>query len=255
MTFDAKKVKDKCVKWIRDWFEENGKDCNAIIGISGGIDSAVVAALCCEAIGNNRVKGILLPNGDQSDLKDAREVASYLKIGTYESNIKDVVWECEELLREHGVEESETSRINLPARLRMSILYMFSQSMHGRVINTCNLSETFLNYDTRWGDAVGDASPIYCFTKLEVRELAKELGLPSVVVEKKSSDGLCGKTDEDRFGFTYEELEQVITYPNINLPKRDLIKEWHNRSLFKMKPIPYFPYEEKRIERLKSKMN
>lgn len=255
MTFDAKKAKEKCVQWIRDWFEENGKDCNAIIGISGGIDSAVVAALCCEAIGNNRVKGILLPNGDQSDLRDAREVANHLKIGTYESNIKDVVWECEELLREHGVEESETSRINLPARLRMSILYMFSQSMHGRVMNTSCLSESFVGFDTRFGDSVADCSPLYCFLKTEIRELAKELGLPEFLLFKKSCDGLCGKTDEERFGFTYEELDQVITYPHVNLPKREEIKKWHNRSIFKVKPMPYFPYDEKRVERLKLKMN
>lgn len=253
MNFDAKKVKEDCVNWIRDWFEKNGPTCNAIVGISGGIDSAVVAALCCEAIGSNRVKGILLPNGKQADLKDAQDIVHHLKIGSFEVNIENIIYEEESLLRQVGVEESETSRINLPARIRMATLYMFSQSMNGRVVNTCNLSETWVGYDTRWGDSAGDFAPIKYFTKTEIRELAKELNLPTFIWEKKPQDGLCGKTDEERFGFTYEELDHEIRneiYKGDKLNSR--IREMHNRSVFKSKDIPYFPYKEELTILLKS---
>jgi len=246
MNFDAEKEKGNCVQWIKEWFAANGHNCNAVVGISGGIDSAVVAALCCEALGSNRVKGILLPNGKQTDLEDARKIVNHLKIGSFEVNIENVIYESEVLLRQVGVEESETTKINLPPRIRMSLLYMFSQSMNGRVANTCNLSETWVGYDTRWGDSVGDFAPIKCFTKTEIKELAKELGLPTFIWEKKPQDGLCGKTDEERFGFSYEELDHEIR--NIGTLREDQlnsrIKEMHNRSVFKSKEIPYYPYQK-----------
>lgn len=160
MAFDAKKHKDECVTWIRNFFEKNGPDCNAIIGISGGKDSTIVAALCVEALGKDRVIGVLMPQDIQSDIDMARKVCDYLDIKRYEINIGDTVRSVLSRLETSGIEVSDQTRMNLPARIRMSTLYAVSQSMNGRVANTCNYSESFVGYETRYGDSAGDFSPI-----------------------------------------------------------------------------------------------
>ena len=138
MYFNAEKVKNDCVQWIRDFFENNGKGCNAVVGISGGKDSSIVAALCVEALGRDRVIGVLMPNGEQSDIDKAKLLVDFLNIKHYIINIKDAY---DGLVKSMPFELSEQSRINLPPRIRMSTLYAVSQSHNGRVANTCNLSE------------------------------------------------------------------------------------------------------------------
>jgi NAD+ synthase len=208
--FDVKTVTQEVVEWIRNWFEQNGKGCNAVIGISGGKDSSVVAALCVEALGRDRVIGVLMPDGVQSDIQDAKDLVEFLGIRHYICNIKDATAGTLKALAECGLEPGEQARINLPPRIRMSTLYAVSQTLNGRVANTCNLSEDWVGYSTRYGDSAGDFSPLAKLTVREVKEIGKHLGLPVCLVDKVPSDGLSGKSDEDKLGFTYATLDRYI---------------------------------------------
>ena len=136
------------------------------------------------------------------------------------------------------------SLTNLPPRIRMSTLYAVSQSCNGRVVNTCNLSEDWVGYSTRYGDAAGDFSPMCKLTVDEVKKIGRELGLPDVLVDKVPIDGLCGKTDEDNLGFTYAELDRYIRTGEIDdLSKKERIDTLHERNLFKLQLMPGFDPE------------
>ena len=239
--FDAKKVKEQCVEWIRAFFEENGKECNAIVGISGGKDSSIVAALCAEALGKDRVIGVLMPNGEQADIDMAKLLVSHLGIKHYIINIKDAV---EGLKKSIPFELSTQSLTNLPPRIRMSTVYAVSQTHNGRVANTCNLSEDWVGYSTRYGDSVGDFSPCSNLTVQEMKQIGRLLGLPSELVDKVPSDGLCGKTDEDNLGFTYAELDRYIREGVIENPEsKAKIDRLHKMNLFKLQLMPAFKPE------------
>ncbi len=238
--FDAKKVKDSCVEWIRKFFEENGKDCNAVVGISGGKDSSIAAALCVEALGKERVIGVLMPQGQQHDIDMAYLLVNHLGIKHYEVNIGETVSSILKAFPE-DLEISQMSRVNLPPRIRMSTLYAVSQSLNGRVVNTCNLSEDWVGYSTRYGDSVGDFSPLSNLTVTEVKEIGRLLGLPEVLVDKVPIDGLCGKTDEENLGFTYAELDVYIrTGVIVDPDKKALIDRKHKANLFKLQLMPCF---------------
>lgn len=243
--FDAKLVKEECVRWIRDFFEENGKDCNAVVGISGGKDSSVTAALCVEALGKDRVIGVLMPCGQQHDIDCAELLVNHLGIKSYTVNIKDSVDGLKNALPEN-FELSNQSVINLSPRIRMATLYLVSQSLNGRVANTCNLSEDWVGYATRYGDAAGDFSPLSNLTVDEVKRIGRLLELPDVLVDKPPIDGLCGKTDEDNLGFTYAVLDRYIRTGEIDdIETKKKIDSMHKRNLFKLMPMPSFkPREE-----------
>ena len=237
-TFDAKKVKDECVAWIRDFFEENGKGCNAVVGISGGKDSSVVAALCAEALGKDRVIGVLMPNGEQADIDMAQLLVEHLGIRRYTVNIKDAF---EGIVKNIPFELSKQSRENLAPRLRMAALYAVSQSHNGRVANTCNLSEDWVGYATRYGDGAGDFSPCSKLTVQEVKAVGRVLGLPDVLVDKVPIDGLCGKTDEDNLGFTYAVLDRYIRTGVIeDKETKARIDRLNKLNEFKLKIMPSF---------------
>ena len=239
--FDAEKVKNQCVQWIREFFEENGPDCNAIVGISGGKDSSVVAALCVEALGKDRVIGVLMPNGIQHDIDMAKLLVEHLGIRRYVINIKDAV---DGLVNSLGFEPTVQTRTNIPPRIRMATLYAVGQSHNGRVANTCNLSEDWVGYSTRYGDAAGDFSPCSNLTVQEVKQIGRLLKLPEVLVEKVPIDGLCGKTDEENLGFTYAELDRYIRTGEIDdLEKKERIDMLHRRNLFKLRMMPAFEPE------------
>ena len=240
--FNAEKIKDECVSWIRDFFEKNGPGCNAVVGISGGKDSSVVAALCAEALGSDRVIGVLMPNGVQHDIDMAELLVSHLGIRHYTVNIKDAV---DGLTARIPFELSEQSRQNLPPRIRMSALYAVSQSNNGRVANTCNLSEDWVGYATRYGDGAGDFSPCSRLTVQEVKAIGRVLGLPDILVDKVPIDGLCGKTDEDNLGFTYAELDRYIREGIMDDPeKKEKIDRLHRINAFKLKLMPVFEPSE-----------
>lgn len=242
--FDAQKVKDACVAWIRDFFEQNGPGCNAVIGISGGKDSSVAAALCVEALGKERVIGVLMPCGEQPDIDMAYMLVNHLGIRHYEINIKKAVEGVLQSLPE-TLQISAQSRQNLPPRIRMSTLYAVSQSCNGRVCNTCNLSEDWVGYSTRYGDAAGDFSPMSQLTVAEVKQIGSLLGLPEVLVNKTPIDGLCGKTDEENLGFTYAELDKYIRNGEIEDPvKKEMIDKRHKANLFKLQLMPVFCPEQ-----------
>lgn len=238
--FDAIKTKNACVEWIRHFFEENGKGCNAVVGISGGKDSSIVAALCVEALGRDRVVGVLMPCGDQKDIDCAYALVDFLGIRSYKVNIQDAL---EGLMRNlpESLALTEQARINMAPRIRMTALYAVSQSCNGRVANTCNLSEDWVGYSTRYGDAAGDFSPLAKLTVNEVKQIGYALGLPRELVDKVPIDGLCGKTDEDNLGFTYDVLDRYIRTGKIEDDKtRRLIDEKHRKNLFKLQLMPTF---------------
>ena len=239
--FDVKKTTEKLIAWIRDWFDKNGKDCNAVIGISGGKDSSVVAALCVQALGKERVIGVLMPNGEQSDIDCSKKLVAHLGIENYICNIQDAYQGVLSCLQSAGVEASRQTIVNLPPRLRMATLYALSQSKNGRVANTCNYSEDYVGYSTRYGDAAGDFSPLGKLVVREVKEIGKYLGLPIDLVEKVPSDGLSGKTDEDNLGFTYAVLDKYIREGVCdNEQTKARIDRLHAINDFKLKPIPCF---------------
>ena len=236
--FDAEKVKDACVEWIRNFFEKNGQGCNAVVGISGGKDSSVVAALCVEALGKERVIGVLMPNGVQHDIDMAQLLVDHLGIRHYVVNIKAAT---EGLISSIPVELSGQSKTNLPPRIRMTTLYAISQSNNGRVANTCNLSEDWVGYSTRYGDSAGDFSPCSNLTVQEVKAIGRALGLPAVLVDKTPIDGLCGKTDEENLGFTYAELDRYIREGVIDdAKKKERIDHLHRINQFKLQLMPAF---------------
>lgn len=241
--FNAEKVKNECIEWIRDFFDKNGPDCNAVVGISGGKDSSIVAALCVAALGKDRVIGVLMPQGQQHDIDMAYLLVNHLEIKHYVVNIEDTINAIKDSIPD-DVALSEQAKQNLPPRIRMATLYAVSQSNNGRVANTCNLSEDWVGYSTRYGDSVGDFSPLSHITVTEAKEIGYLLGLPKELVDKTPIDGLCGKTDEENLGFTYAELDIYIRTGKIDdLSKKELIDKKHKANLFKLELMPSFKPE------------
>ncbi len=241
--FNAEKIKNECVLWVKDFFEKNGKDANAVVGISGGKDSSIVAALCVEALGKERVIGVLMPCGVQADIDCAKQLVEHLGIKNYTVNVKDAVDGIINNIPE-GLEVSTQTKTNLPPRVRMATLYAVSQSCNGRVANTCNLSEDWVGYSTRYGDSAGDFSPLANLTVTELKEIGHLLGLPQNLVDKTPIDGLCGKTDEENLGFTYAELDVYIRTGKIDDEKtKERIDTLHKNNLFKLQLMPSFKPE------------
>jgi len=241
--FNALEVKNQCVRWIQNFFEENGKGCNAVIGISGGKDSSVAAALCVEALGKDRVIGVLMPKGEQFDIDCSYMLVNHLGIKHFEINVGEAVDAVKNAIGSQ-IELSSQTLTNIPPRVRMTTLYAVSQSLNGRVVNTCNLSEDWVGYSTRYGDAAGDFSPLCNLTVDEVKKIGRVLNLPDELVDKVPIDGLCGKTDEDNLGFTYAELDRYIRTGEIeDFAKKERIDMLHKRNLFKLALMPSFKPE------------
>lgn len=249
MLNNPKEIKDRLVDWIRDYFDHNGPGCTAVVGISGGKDSSVTAALCVEALGKDRVLGVLMPNGIQSDIADAIALVEHLDIKHLVVNIGDTTKALTAAIE--GAEGfdlvaasmSRDSIINMPARLRMTTLYAVGQSLPkgGRVANTCNQSEDYVGYSTKYGDAAGDFSPLQNILVEEVRQLGHELGLPDFLIDKTPSDGLSGQTDEDKLGFTYAQLDHYILTGQCQDPTiKAKIDRMHAMNLHKLELMPAF---------------
>lgn len=242
--FDAEKVKNEIVLWIKNWFKVNGNGCKAVVGISGGKDSSVVAALCKEALGKENVYGVLMPNGEQSDIDIAEDLVKYLDIQYTVLNIKDCYNGIINELNNSKIDISTQAKTNLPPRLRMAALYAVSQSVNGRVANTCNLSEDYVGYATRYGDGAGDFSPLSNLTVAEVKAIGRSLNMPAKFVDKVPIDGLCGKTDEDNLGFTYAVLDKYIrTGICEDKETKDKIDNMHEKNKFKLQLMDSFMYK------------
>jgi NAD+ synthase len=237
---NAKSTVDSIVEQIRNWFDKNGPKASAVLGISGGKDSSVTAALLVRALGKDRVIGVLMPNGEQSDIEDSYIVCKLLDIKHYVVNIADAVKGLEDSL-EALMPLSKDAIINIPPRVRMTTLYAIAQSLPngGRVINTCNRSENYVGYSTKFGDAAGDFSVLGNFLVREVLAIGDELGLPRELVHKAPSDGLCGKTDEDNLGFTYDFLDSYISGEQVSdLKAVEEIERRHRLNLHKEELMP-----------------
>ena len=208
--FDVKKTTADVTAWVKEQFDTTASpDTKAVIGISGGKDSSVAAAVCVAALGADRVIGVLMPQGEQADIDCARLLVDHLGIKSYEINVGKAVSAVTEAVS-GAVELNDQARINTPARVRMTTLYAVAACVNGRVINTCNASEDYVGYSTKYGDAAGDISPLSDLTVTEVIAIGDELGLPYELTHKVPIDGLCGKTDEENLGFTYAMLDQYI---------------------------------------------
>jgi len=239
--FDAGKTKDGAVEWIRAYFHENGRDCPAVVGISGGKDSSVVAALCAEALGAQRVFGVLMPWGEQWDIGVSRELVARLGIRHCEVNVKGGVDAVMSAMREAGLEPNGQAVVNTPARTRMAVLYAVSATLGGRVANTCNLSEEWVGYATKFGDSAGDFSPMAHITATEVRAVGRELGLPAKFVDKTPEDGLSGLSDEENLGFGYDVLDRYIREGVCeNAQTKAEIDRLHRLNLHKLQPMPCY---------------
>ena len=245
--FDAKKTKEQIVEWIRDYFQNNASpETKVVIGISGGKDSSTVAALCVEALGKDRLIGVLMPQGEQHDIDVSYDLCKTLDIDYVEININDSVQALYDDITKAGLELNDVATFNTPARIRMTTLYAVSAVVGGRVANTCNLSEDWVGYSTKFGDSAGDFSPISDLTVAEIKAVGRELGLPSKFIDKTPIDGLCGKTDEDNLGFTYAALDRYIRE---GICEDETIKEkidrLHRLNLHKVTPMPMFRQTEK----------
>lgn len=233
-------------KFIIDWIQkEFGEmDNKIIIGISGGKDSTICAGLLVKALGKDRVIGVLMPNGEQSDINDSYRVVNYLGIESRVINISHaydglmyaVANSQENVEGAYNAYENDMIKTNLPSRLRMATLYTVAALYPGsRVVNTSNWSERYIGYSTKYGDGVGDFSLLCDFTVREVLEIGDEIGLPYDLVHKTPSDGMSGKSDEDRIGFTYDELDDYLL--NASLPTLELlekIEDLHVKNLHKI---------------------
>lgn len=239
--FDAKKATEQCIQWIKDWFEINGKGCNAVLGISGGKDSSIAAALCVEALGKDHVIGVLMPQGEQFDIDYSIELCELLGIKSMTVNIGETV---DALVKALPFDASTQTKTNIPPRVRMTVLYAVSQSNNGRVVNTCNYSEDYVGYATRYGDGAGDFGPISNFTVAEIKQVGRVLGLPEKFIEKPPLDGLCGRTDEDNLGFKYATLDAYIREgiePDPETKAR--IDRLHTINQFKLRYMDTFKFE------------
>lgn len=251
--FNVEKVTKDLIEWIKVWFDGNaitqgnGVGCNAVIGISGGKDSTVVAALCVKALGKDRVIGVMMPNGVQKDISDSIKVCEFLGIKNYTINIEDSVNGVLNQMKKNGIEITEQTRTNLPARIRMSSLYGVSQSCNGRVANTCNLAEDCVGFFSRWGDGVGDFSPLSDLTTVEILQIGDYLGLPYELVHKTPIDGLKTNadgsymTDEQSLGVTYDDIHSYIRGDReIDEHVYNVIFEKEKNNYFKLEPMPRF---------------
>lgn len=244
--FDVKSVTAQLVEWVKNYFETTASpETKAVIGISGGKDSSIAAAVCVKALGKDRVIGVLMPQGEQSDISYSRLLVDTLGIQSYTVNIGETVSSFMNELEKH-VKPTNQAVVNTPARIRMTTLYAIAACVGGRVVNTCNLSEDWVGYSTKHGDAAGDFSPLSDLTVTELLQIGDELGLPKELVYKVPTDGLCGKTDEENLGFTYAMLDRYIRgeddlsdYPDIKAK----IDRLHKANLHKLMLMPKFVLE------------
>lgn len=247
------KYRDEKLKDINSIIYEMRRSCEkngirgAVVGISGGKDSTIVAKLMVECLGKENVLGVLMPNGVQSDIEDSVKVVELLDIDAITINIGNPYNELKDVIDRElhylGKKLTEPSRINIAPRIRMTTLYAVAQSLGNgwRVIGTTNKSEDYIGWLTKWGDGGVDFEPIIDFTVTELRKLGQYLGLPKELVCKVPVDGLADGSDEDRIGFSYDMLDTFITEGTTGDVEIDnKISRMYDYSEHKRNPIPRF---------------
>lgn len=248
--FNAKKESDKCVFWIKNWFEnESGGAKGIVIGVSGGKDSTIATKLCVKAIGREKVFGVIMPNGEQNDLNDAISVCETIGIDYRIANIGYICNAIDKLCSKSNGSISDESKINIAPRIRMTILYAIGQTLGYRVCGTENACEKFVGYTTKWGDSACDFNPLANFKVSEVIAIGDELGLPYELVHKTPADGLTSMSDEEKLGVTYAEIEEAMEfsgYSVLALARYDNLKKVHTlngKAQHKINPIPCYNKE------------
>jgi len=244
--FDVEKITNECIDWIREWFGKNGAGCNAVIGMSGGKDSTITAALCVKALGADRVIGVAMPDRNQS-INEADEICKYLGIKYI---LADIGPACDGFRNLSIVDDglavngmwSKQAEQNIPPRVRMAMLYAIAQTYNGRVSCNCNLSESYIGYETIFGDNVGAFSALRYLTVTEVKAIGRYLEIPSKWVDKIPDDGLPHScSDEEKIGFLYSELDEVIREgkhnASVEMNKLLKIMNMHQNSQFKRNMI------------------
>ena len=248
-------MKESIIQWIKDWFDtqSNGAE-GIVIGISGGKDSTVVAKLCVEAIGKERVFGVLMPNGKQKDIADSQRVCDLLGISYIVVNISNMYYD---FIRNISSEEitlstedrnivflSDETKVNICPRIRMTTLYAIAQTKNYRVAGTGNATERVLGYFTKWGDGACDFNPLGFLTCTEVIRLGLDLDLPEELINKAPSDGLTGKTDEEQFGYSYKEIDEVLLEKVDNGEIYEFIQKLYDKNEHKIQPIKMYETDE-----------
>lgn len=238
--FDPQRTTGELIEYCRVQLQSSGGT-RAVIGVSGGKDSSVTAALMAAAIGPERVHGVLMPDGVQADIADAHAVCAHLGIHEHLIPIDAITREFRAKL-EREAELTAQATLNLPPRVRMTMLFGLAQCLpDARVINTSNLSEDWVGYATLYGDTAGAFAPLAMLTTEEVVQVGIELGLPTLLAKKVPADGLTGKTDEDVLGFSYAVLNRYIRTGEIDDPDtKASIDRLHRISRFKFLPMPMF---------------
>lgn len=245
--FDAKRVKDELIEWLRRYFLENASaETKAVVGVSGGKDSSIVLAACVQALGKERVLGVLMPQGKQQDIDVAYDICRFYGVSYVEVNMEDTVSALYTDIEKSGITLNNIAIFNTPARIRMATLYAVSGAVGGRVANTCNLSEDWVGYATKYGDGAGDFSLLSGLTVTEVKAIGKELGVPERFIQKTPIDGLCGLSDEENLGFSYAVLDRYIRKGVCEDPAvKEKIDSLHDRNLHKLRPMPAYRYDMK----------
>lgn len=243
--FDVEKQTKQLIEYTREWFNKFGENSRAVLGISGGKDSSVTAAVLKEALGADRVLGIIMPNGEMSDVDDAKLLVDFLEIPNEIVPITDYYNAAIATFEKaEKCEVTKDLKINLAPRLRMSTLYAFAQGQPVTtfVVNTCNASEDYVGYSTKYGDAAGDVSLLQDFTVTEVLQIGEYLGLPEQLVHKVPSDGLSGMSDEDKLGFKYAQLDEYIADKDADIPAdiKASIDKKHVANLHKLQLMPAY---------------
>lgn len=247
--FDAK-VEAQCIqKWVWDWMATgSGGAQGVLIGMSGGKDSAVAASLCCNALGNNEVRGLIMPydapNGEEPVYDEATQIA--IETCQHLNMQYSIIPLCllmdldSSIYALHIQNDVDAIKGNIKARLRMMCLYAIAQEMRYRVCCTSNASEIYLGYSTKYGDFAGDFAPLSHLTASQVIEVGRALKLPEHIISRPPEDGLSGKTDEANFGFTYEQLDLYLTTGRCDDEEiKTKIENMHSRGLHKSVPIPH----------------
>lgn len=235
--FNVEKCYEEIIKWTREWFEKNGNDKKAIIGMSGGKDSTITAALLVKSLGKERVIGVMMPDINQG-LNDADKICEWLGIKCMKVDLAEITTAFNPyiLTGDVDLQWSKQTLQNIPPRIRMTMLYAIAQTYNGFVSNNCNLCEDYIGYSTKWGDAAGDFSLLAKLTVDEIKQLGDYMGIPKEWVHKTPDDGLpFSSPDEEKFGFSYHILSDYIR--GIAQPEqeiRDKILKMHQVNLHKL---------------------